>query len=142
MNDWVNYGIGLNSNSSNNKLYVALWTAGALGSIIGELSFAQTAADGTSLSNSGVLPSYETPLFMSAADTSITNSLFTAGKVDFTSKVNVTPNIKSDYSYNSDIALADNEIARLPVGKTDQNGDIIISSVITIRQKTQNVWSH
>jgi hypothetical protein len=64
------------------------------------------------------------------------------GALDLTAKLNVDSYITSDKDYNSDISLGDDEIARLPDVTINADGTTDISSAITIRQKTQNTWSH
>jgi len=67
---------------------------------------------------------------------------FSATGLDLQAKFKITPYIKSDWDYSSDISLGDDEIARLPDSVTNSDGTVDISSSITIRQKTQNTWSH
>jgi len=45
------------------------------------------------------------------------------------------------YSANDDFSIADDELVALPTGTLDNDGNLVLSSSIVIRRKTQNTWN-
>ena len=75
-------------------------------------------------------PSFDNPLTIkyinksSTEELQITNSIVNSGSGVF----------------EKDFQIGDNELGSLPVGQLDGNGSLILSTVITIRAKSQNTW--
>jgi hypothetical protein len=45
-------------------------------------------------------------------------------------------------SFNRDFQIGDNELASIPLGFYDENGNLDMDSIIKIRTKAQNTWSN
>jgi uncharacterized phage protein gp47/JayE len=44
-------------------------------------------------------------------------------------------------AFDNDFQIGDGELASLPIGKSDGNGGIVLSSIMTVRVKSQNTWN-
>lgn len=143
LEDWKDFSINSATGTTGENGLLLLFSDLWLSTIAGYFYVTQLNTDGTNIPGSiGVIPSYDQPMIFTQATGGGNAAFFPGGLYDFTGKFTITSNMLSNYNHNSDIELADDEIASLPPAITSADGIIDITPSMTIRQKTQNTWSH